>query len=280
MIEEFDQSRLERRGSFLESRANAHLAIENNRRWHIGCATTLLRDAAAIALMRDEFDRARDHLRQSGDLFIKLGFAAGLQLLYMAGSLDKIEGGDRNRIYEFGRAFSGRYFSEHAQPPELPRFEEDSFRAPQLLRAYQALAGQRGYYPEQVLLLEPIRRILRFNATMPVGPARVTMATYLATFDYLAKSEIESAEILPTHSVERVLGSFAQRREELLSAARHDRYHWQALLRPAELIDFDLLALLIAGVRHGQASTLMAGAFANRDSITALPYTLANALND
>jgi hypothetical protein len=124
-----------------------------------------------------------------------------------------------------------------------------------------------------------IRETLNINMTMPVGVTRTTLGTYLATFDWLANRDAQAMETRPG-GVERVLSALAQRREELLLAARRDRFHWKALLRPAELVDFDLLALLLAGVRRGQASAMIASAFADRDAITALPQALADALNE
>jgi hypothetical protein len=283
MIDEFDGGRLERRRAFLESRATAHLRAEVDHRWHFAAAATLLRDAAAVALILDDIGGARDLLRKSGNLFLELGYAGGLQLFYIAGTLDSEESDIQNRIDTFARAFAEHRGDREVQPAgadhRVPVFKYQSFRPPQLLRAYQGLAGRRSEDETRIGLRNAIREALRVNATMPVGLARTTLATYVATFDRLAKRDAEARDA-PSVRLEMVLGSLAQQREELFVAARLDRFHWQALLRPAELIDFDLLALLLAGVRRGKASALIAKAFADRDAITALPQVLANALND
>ena len=282
MIEEFGKAKLERRRVFLQRRARAHLMAEGNTRWHLSAAATLLRDAAAVALILDDFGSARSLLQESGDRFLELGLPGGLQLLYIAGSIDKVKGGAEGPVERFAMAFA-----EHAQPrersataPEIEfGFADYSFQPPQLLRAYQALAGRRANDDEQRTLRDTIRQTLNVNATMPVGPTRTTAASYLAAFDLLAKREHIEIEELPG-GVEQFLTSLVQRRDELLAAARRDRFHWKALLRPAELVDFDLLALLLVGVRRGQASKLIASVFAGRDATTALPQNLALAMND
>jgi hypothetical protein len=281
MIDEFDQVSLKRRRAFLESRAQAHLAGETDRRWHLSARATLLRDASAVALILGEIEDGRRLLQESGDLFLGLGFVAGLQLLYITGALDKEKSGPADRIDAFARAFAGRMSHRDLQSvtPEGSRFDDDSFRPPQLLRAYQALAGRQANDEEWVGVRTAIRETLGVNASMPVGLARTPLATYLATFDRLAERGPQVSEA-PPGGVLRVLSTVAQRREEFLSAARRDRVHWNALLRPAELIDFDILALLLAGIRRGQASELIATAFAERDAMTALPQAIAIALNN
>jgi len=67
---------------------------------------------------------------------------------------------------------------------------------------------------------------------MPVGPTRITLATYLSTFDWLAKREAQAVGGQPDGGV-RVLSALAQRREELLMAARRDRFHGRRY--PAQL---------------------------------------------
>jgi hypothetical protein len=282
MIDEFDQVRLKRRQAFLESRATSHLSIENDRQWHLSATATLLRDASAVALILGDIEGARGLLRKSGDLFLRLGFAGGFQLLYISGYLDSEQSSPTERFSRFARAFTDRTKPRERQPDPsefLSHFDDESFRPPQLLRAYQALAGRRAEDEEWFGLRNAIRAALNVNAAMPVGSARTPLSTYLATFDQLAKRDPQATEA-PPGGVLHVLSTLAQRRDELFVAARRDRVHWKALLRPAELIDFDLLALLLAGIRRGQASDVIATAFAGRDATTSLPQTLANALSN
>src|SRR5947209_19920371 len=104
-MDEFDEVRLHRRRTFLESRATAHCFSETDQPWHRAAAATLLRDAAAVALMLGDFEGARASMRKSGDLFLDLGFAAGFQLLYLAGVLDNDDSTAGSRIDVFASAF-------------------------------------------------------------------------------------------------------------------------------------------------------------------------------
>jgi hypothetical protein len=278
VIDEFDHERLWRRRHFLESRATAHLNTEADRRWHRTAAATLLRDAASLALLLDEFEDARNLFRRSGGQLLQLGLSGGLQLLFIAGAVDE----DGEEIWQRIDTFAGELFlkesPEAGQRLHTRQFDEESFRAPQLLRTYQGLAGRRSDDPAHASLRQMIRGILTTNVSMPVGAARTPAGIYLAVFDYLANRQTEE-ENLPG-GLFQIIRSLAQRRAELLSVAWQDRYHWKTLLRPAELIDLDLLAMFVAGRRRGQNFGVIASAFAERDSLTALPAKLAMALNE
>jgi hypothetical protein len=278
MIEEFDRDQLQRRRTFLETRAKNHTVAEIDRRWHSAAAATLFRDAAAVAFIIGDIEGGRSLLRQSGNLFWELGFVGGIQLLYISGSLDKDSDEARDRINSFDRAFAER--SPEVEPQVISsevKFQEDSFRPPQLLRIYQALAGRLSDDEEWFRLRREIQQVLNVNSTMPVGTTRIPVIAYLQVYDQFARREL-NVGAAKAHMLKQVLVSFVQRREEVLTAARLDRFHWKALLRPAELIDFDLLALLLAGTRRGKRSKLIASAFATRDALTSLPQTLAKAL--
>ncbi|WP_156526855.1 hypothetical protein [Bradyrhizobium sp.] len=278
MIEEFDLIRLERQRAFLEIRAKTHLNSEINRQWHQCAAATLLRDAGAVAFIIGDIDGGRLLLRQSGALFFEIGFAGGLQLLYIAGALDTNENEARSRVDKFETAFYLRDRPSGQPSIHLEfRFDEASFRPPQLLRIYQALAGRLSEDEKWSDLRGTIYSSLMVNSTMPVGATRIPISAYLSAYDQVAK-RVPEAKTVATRSLKRVLGSLVERREELIMAARRDRFHWKALLRPAELIDFDLLALLVAGTRRGKRSKLIASVFTARDPITALPQTLAKEL--
>jgi len=165
MIDEFNHERLQRRRAFLKSRAGAHLAADTNRRWHLASAATLSRDAAAVALLLDDTSDARDLLTESGDLFMELGFAGGLQLLYLAGALDSEDSDAQDRIGPFARAFTDRMRYPEGRPPapDLARnFQDESFKPPQLLRAYQALARLRRDDETRLELRNTIRETLKY----------------------------------------------------------------------------------------------------------------------
>lgn len=276
MIDELDHERLLRRQRFLESRAKAHLHSDGDRRWRRTAAATLLRDAAAVALLLDDFNGARKLLRESGDQFLLVGLFGGLQLLFLAGTLDNKDDDIGQRINIFSHEFFQREGSARGQLLTKRQFDDESFRPPQLLRAYQALAGRRSDDPERANLRRTIRGILTVDASMPVGMARTPAAIYLSMFDYVADRGAEEPNLPGGFS--HIIPSLAQRRAELLSVARRDRFHWKAILRPAELIDFDLLAMCVAGRRRGQHFGILSSAFAQRDPLTALPEKLANAL--
>jgi hypothetical protein len=277
MIEEFDHERLLRRRHFLESRARAHVNAKGDHRWHRTVSATLLRDAAAVALLLDEFEGARELLRRSGNQLLQLGLSGGLQLLFIADTIDGEEGEIGQRIDTFAQEFFQKETPEGPQRLAEHQFDKESFRPPQLLRAYQGLAGRRSDDAARASLRRMMRAILTINASMPVGATRIPVAIYLAVFDYLANRETEEANLPGGFS--QIIRSLAQRRAELLSVARQDHYHWKALLRPSELIDLDLLAMFVAGRRRGQNFGLVMSAFAERDPLTALPVKLAIALS-
>jgi hypothetical protein len=276
MIEEFNHERLLRRHHFLMSRARAHMQSDGDRRWHHAAAGTLLRDAAAVALLLDDFDGARELLRESGDQLLLVGLFGGLQLLFLAGALDEKEDNIGQRINMFSHEFFQRQGTEGSQPFTAHLFDNESFRPPQLLRAYQALAGRRSDDPEHANLRQAVRDMLTIDALMPVGTTRTPVAVYLTMFDFLADRDTETVNL--PGGLSQIIRSLVQRRAELLSVARQDRYHWKMILRPAELIDFDLLAMCVAGRRRGQDFGFVASAFAERDPLTALPENLATAL--
>ena len=191
-------------------------------------------------------------------------FPEDCKLLFLAGTLDGKEDDIGQRIDTFAHEFfQRRERRERSQPSTERQFDDESFRPPQLLRTYQGLAGRRSDDPKRASLRRTIREILAVDASMPVGTTRTPAAIYLAMFDYLADRETEDANWPGGFS--QIIRSLAQRRAELLSVARRDRYHWKALLRPAELIDFDLLAMCVAGRRRGQNFSVVTSAFAERD---------------
>lgn len=276
MINEFDSQRLLQRRHFLEDRASAHLETDGDRHWHRLAAATLLRDAAAVALLLDEFDDARVLLRKSGNQLLQLGLSGGLQLLFIAGAMEGDNGEITERVNLFARELIQREDPELAPRSPERQFDPVSFTSPQLLRTYQGLVGQRS--DTALRARQTIRTLLASNASMPVGTTRTPVAIYLTAFDYLAHDAADSTELPLRPS--QIIFSLAQRRAELLSIARMDRYHWKALLRPADMIDFDLLAMFVAGWRRQQNFKVVELAFAERDSFTELPAKLAIALNN
>jgi hypothetical protein len=278
MIEGFDRERLQRRQYFLESRARAHENAKIDHRWHRTAEATLLRDAAAVALLLDEFDRARVLLRKSGSQLLQLGFSGALQLLLIADAVDAPEGETAQQVDMFAHELFREFNPEVGRRVRERKFHEESFTPPQLLRTYQGLAGRRvGDTYEYENSLQKIREILSINASMPVGATRTPMSIYLAVFDHLTDRETGDENLPGGYS--QIISSLAQRRSELLTIARRDRFHWKALLRPAELIDFDFLAMFVAGRRRGQNFEAVTSVFAERDPLTALPLKLAIALS-
>src|ERR1043166_7920953 len=83
---EFESERLHRQEIFLRDRASAHDEIEdNNRIWHRACAATLIRDAAALALLRGDAPTATRLFRDAGHRFSDLGVFTGFSLLELSG---------------------------------------------------------------------------------------------------------------------------------------------------------------------------------------------------
>jgi hypothetical protein len=79
---EFDPDRLLRQQEFLLDRAAAHDRHDGDRQvWHRACAATLRRDAAAIAILRNDRITATRLFAESGDAFAELGMFVGYSLL-------------------------------------------------------------------------------------------------------------------------------------------------------------------------------------------------------
>jgi hypothetical protein len=286
MIDEWNKEQLERHRHFLSSRASHHLERQPGWERNFAAGATLYRDAAAVAFLLDDFDDGRMFLFRSGHLFLMLGYAGGLQLLYIAGELDaeKEEARELDQADRFIDAFSKTFiFHQHAEQPidspdGEPAINSDSFRPGQLLRAYQGLTGRVLRDASTSLIRGPMREALSVNSTMPIGSSQMPVSVYLAAFDWLCDRERNAKQDELKGYMDPMFRSIALRRQESLHAARRDRFHWTALPRPAELIDFDLLALLLAGIRRRTIPKFVEQAFLERDPVTALPYALAKSL--
>lgn len=71
------------------------------------------------------------------------------------------------------------------------------------------------------------------------------------------------------------LTGMAIRRREMIEAARTDEFHWERVQQPAELVDFDLLALGLAAATNWGAESPAFNVLAERGKAAALPFRLA-----
>lgn len=283
MITELDKDTLENRKLFLTKRADAYNESGHADPHFRVVSATLLRDAAATSLILGDISDGKILLERSGQLLLDAGLVGGLQLLFLAGSstttkstaatLDEYEREFFERVEVPGRrvVFDGPH-----------HFTEESFRSPQLLRAYQGLVGGGDKWAGALdhasrrFLTKQIRETIARSGTMPIGINRAPLTTYLHAFDLMI-GDVSPESANP--SIMDVVRSFARRRQEVVTAAARDTFHWRMVLRPADLVDFDLLALLLAGTIRGKGPMIQSS-IDESDIVTALPWSLASALGD
>jgi len=221
---------------------------------------------------------ARQLLRESGFILIEHGVSGGFQLIFLASELSRDRVAQESPLAQakvFQDEFRQRFSVQPSQQTKDQQFSEMSFHPSQLLRVYQAMLGKSHFFGDDLEMRAGIREQLDVNGEMPVGSTRVNTATYVTLFESLTTDERLGRQ---RDWVRRTLDSLAQRREELLDAARRDEYHWNAVLRPAELIDFDLVALFLAGFMRPAPRDFISSAFVKHDAWTALPYRAAQTL--
>lgn len=264
-----DTERLFRRASFLIDRAEAHeeqAATADDRNLadrHVACAATLRRDAGAIALLIGNVEGAVGLFRGAGQLWAKLGLYSGYFLLALADD-------DPSREIDWIER-SLRWTLDEETPREsgvTRRYQQRSSHAPrQLLSLIEGLemADER----EHRHLASLARERIQPNGGAPVGTSNLPIASYLRLFDELRRGEFSS------RSRDNLLAIVIQR-QELIAAAQADRFRWRMAQRPAELIDFDLIALGIAAINGGQTvQDELREALEKASGAARLPFDLA-----
>lgn len=236
-----DAARLERRIHFLLDRAEHHDQEANEPSGetadlHRVCAATLRRDAAATAALLGDFDKARGLFVSAGRQWLRLGFYYGLFLLRLTNE-DAVEATSEETQW------IDRSLADEAEDTDAfeRSFERSTRNAPrQLLSLVQAGAGR----VSKGDLGWRARNRLSAAGALPIGGTAMPLRSYLKLFDALEHGDWGPADR------DRLLAQFVQR-EELIAAAREDHFHWKLAQRPADIIDFDLLALGLASQTGG-----------------------------
>lgn len=278
MITELEKDTLQARKLFLTKRADAYGKSGHADPHHRVVSATLLRDAAATSLILGEIPEGKKLLRRSGQLLLNSGLIGGLQLLFLAGGVT-VTKSTTATLNEYEREFFERteVLERRSVSDRTHHFTEESFRTPHLLRAYQGLEGAGDKWASasdgasRGFLTQRIREVVARDGTMPIGINRVPLITYLHAFDMMVRDTSPQSD---NQLLVEVLRSFARRRQEVVTAAARDTFHWRMVLRPADLIDFDLLALLLAGTIRGNRS-LIQSLLDDSDPVTSLPWSLA-----
>lgn len=281
--------RLEHRYVFLIDRAKAHLNARESGGLHSpmawreqACAATLMRDAGCIALILGKPAEASANLLGAGHLLLKLGLPAGAALVLL---------GNPREGSLIGEAFAPlfadtawqRSRQEHSHRDDARTRLDATHEPRQMLGLGQAqriaLAfGESGLFGangegDDVQLRYRLER----RGGHPVGITGLSIEAYLALADQLSVPQ----QIAPKPDfleVPRSLELLFALRAEGLQAARKDRYHWQLVPRPAELIDLDSLILMLVALGQEQSSLLERALPADAPALTDMPFRAADLL--
>lgn len=267
-----DQGAMARRIDFLTQRATAldDLAhVDESAR--LGCKGTLLRDAAALALLREDYGQAVDLLQAAGHTWASMGLFAGYKLLRLAGLKEwpMLYEPDLQQI-----AAVLEWRSDHAneRPPRVhgPSLLIASTSTPrQLVDLYLALPQARNDIPLAELLREKLQPALQSSLTATIGNAR--LSDLLLVIDSVAQGRLETFQ-------RNDLLTLFRHREEWLLAAQADTHHWRRGLNPAGVVDFDLMAIAMLAIESGAANDLD-DALSYASPLLALPWAAARGLS-
>ncbi|TSE14057.1 hypothetical protein C1D09_000785 [Mesorhizobium intechi] len=268
-----DSARMERRISFLIDRAKWH----DGRKTPLdrGCAATARRDAGIIALLLNRKEPARKMLANAGAEFVSIGLYVGYMLQSLV-SPKRVRSGDfanEDMIARFGPAVlaEDKDGSRVREESTLP-FERESRQTPQqLLNLYQALRGRRNESTRFVSDLASGRLLV--NKSAAIGLSGLPVGSYLQLFDRLGSNVASSGD-------QDTVFAAVIRRRELIDAARADEFHWRMILKPAELVDLDLLALGLNALEAGElSSSVLLAAIERFGTEAGLPFLLARDLH-
>ena len=261
-----DTERLGRRIAFLNDRAEWH----NRRETDIdqACAATARRDAGILALLLGEVEVAKSSLRDAGRQFTELGLFAGYFLISIVDPEADLS--KRDKVDPLSRFDT----SDDDQTAEAGRdgrpFEIASRNSPrQLLSLYQAMRGGRRRSRSDARIAAKAEERLTSVSAAPLGTTGLPLKSYLSLFNTFGVNE-------PTQRDRDILFSVVTQREEMISAARNDQFHWRMILKPAELVDLDLLALGLNAIEAGSNSReSLLSSLRHGDTGGSLPFLLA-----
>ena len=277
-----DPERLQRRISFLRSRAMAHLEMSTRDVRHIACAATLLRDAACVALLLGETTIARRYFRESGVHFLKLGLTAGSVLVVLAdakgaavdfgGYSDVIEG----VRHQWSREEPGKsekevgsffYTARSSLRQILSQLQADQLMAEIVVRQ-----PDREEYP--------MHEVLKRNGGYPVGNTGLSIDSYRNIADWLieqrSQPERQIADFVTT-----TFATLATTRAEHIRAAMKDKFNWSKFARPSELLDLDsVIVMFLALGGRMKREFLLASKWVGEEPLFEAPLIVAEQLRE
>ena len=240
-----DRDRLQRRVTFLCSRANAHLEMSLRHEGHTACAATLLRDAGCVALLLGETTTARDYLREAGHHFLELGLAGGSVLIVLADAKkaaeeleaysDTIEGIRHQRSREEAEVHERRISQMAYTARSSLRQMLSQLQADQLMTEFEGRRSMREEYA--------MAQVLKRNGGYPVGNTGLSIDSYRALTDWLTEQRRQPHRRIPDF-VNATIVTLATKRAENIRAAMRDKFNWAKLARPSEILDLDSVVVM------------------------------------
>lgn len=259
-----------RRIQFLTRRAqaadNASHADDSIR---LGCKGTLLRDAAALALLSEDYDLAADLLQAAGHIWASIGLFAGYKLLWMSGLTDwpHMYEPDLQQIATLLDWQLGNSSEPPPKPHNRPLLAAATSAPRQLIDLYLALQQHGDPWGNQ--LRDQVRSTLQRNDTATVGNTR--LSDLLFVIDGIERGWLETPEL-------DALRTLFRHREEWLIAAQADAYHWQRGLDPSGIVDFDLIAIATRAI-ESNAAEVLDDFIGSLPPLLTLPWTTARGLS-
>jgi hypothetical protein len=235
-----EPERLSNRLKFLVGRAEVHTEFRRQGYEHQAIAATAYRDAASIALLLEDADKARDLLQKAGSGFLELGIIHGAVLLELSGGPKAVSSlADHSDLIDGVR-------SQKRLEGEEERFTrplENSARTTtsQLFALYQVECLRDGLSSKESSEV-PFRQALELRAGFQVGVTGLSIDSYMRMGQELINPSERKLE-LDRPFVLRSVETIASTRFEAIQSAMKDSYHWQRILRPSALLDFDTLVL-------------------------------------
>lgn len=235
-----EPERLSNRLKFLVGRAEVHTEFRRQGYEHQAIAATAYRDAASIALLLEDADKARDLLQKAGSGFLELGIIHGAVLLELSGGPKAVSSlADHSDLIDGVRS-QKRLEGEEER---ITRPLENSARTTtsQLFALYQVECLRDGLSSKESSEV-PFRQALERRAGFQVGVTGLSIDSYMRMGQELI-NPLERKLGLDRPFVLRSVETIASTRFEAIQSAMKDSYHWQRILRPSALLDFDTLVL-------------------------------------
>lgn len=256
-IPDVDIERLERRLDFLKSRAEAHESAEPRTELNDACRATLLRDAAAIAILLEQVDAARQLLGQSGRILLEIGVPAGASYIALSSpeSAEEVMLPYDDVIQGTGRQSTHEDFTadrRHQRP-----FTVEARQSPRqvfsLMQAQWLLLGRKRRLVEDEA---PLRESMYVVGGYPVGSTGLSIDSYSRLTQWMMSDDAGVKGDMPA-DIRNRLSTIASTRVEHLRAGMRDRWQWRLVGRPAELLDLDAIILMTIAFNSGVDPTSM-----------------------